>query len=182
MRYGLEVHSRLARSRSDFSADRAVNIDHGDLWVLPAAEVTSLAPLHLRKCLAALQERFEHLILVAPPLNVYSEGLVFGQLTNGVVMVLKAHATLRIAALKARQTLESNKVPLLGAVLNEAQTANPVQVWKKLPHLASALTGRKAKERREARPDGNYTGPVNGPVNNTHGSAIPILSGGDHEC
>lgn len=178
LRYGLESHSNLVNAKSDFSADRAHDTANSNLWVLPAAEMRCLTSLHLRQYLAVLQERFENLLLIAPPISLSAEGLVLGQLTDGVVLVLKAQSTRRVAALKARQILESNNVHLLGAVLNEAQPANTGSVSRKLFHLAGALSNRKSKRRRDQRPEGVYTGRAS----KTQSNAVPIFPGGDHEC
>src|SRR4051812_22880162 len=78
-----------------------------------------------RVCSSAMLERmtelrreFECVLIVAPSLNKFAVASALARPSDGVVMVISAHSTLREVARKAKQDLEAAEIPLIGAVLN----------------------------------------------------------------
>jgi receptor protein-tyrosine kinase len=98
------------------------------MWLLSsgvvAADSTNLITSdHLRQRLAELREEFGFVIIDAPPLTRYSDAMVLGQLSDGLVLVLEAESTRSEAALVVAANVRSVKVPILAAVLNKRTLA-----------------------------------------------------------
>lgn len=115
----------------------AQRIGEGNLWVLPAGSQTAqgagiLSPERLRERLGELRQQFAYVLISAPPVNLYPDALVFGRMADGVVLVLKANSTRRVAALRVKQNLESSNVRLLGAVLTERTFPIPEVLYRNL--------------------------------------------------
>lgn len=80
--------------------------------------------------LAELRAEFTFVIIDAPPLNLYADALAIGQLTDGIVVILKAESTRKEAARTAISTLRAAKVEILGAVLNQRVFPIPAAIYK----------------------------------------------------
>jgi len=93
------------------------------LWVLPAAALRDcrpgFAPDAVRRQLSVLREKFGFLLIAAPPLSIAAEGLLLGQMADGVVLNVMARSTQRAVAMKVRRSLELYNVRVLGAILND---------------------------------------------------------------
>ena len=68
----------------------------------------------------------------SPPLSTYSDGIVLGQLSDGVVMVLEANSTRREAALRVAEGLRARQIKVLGAVLNKRTFPIPEGLYHRL--------------------------------------------------
>jgi Mrp family chromosome partitioning ATPase len=107
-----------------------------NLWLAPAAALstnngsTSLADLRTR--LEALRQEFDYVLVDAPPAAVFSQTALLGQAADGIVLVLEAHATRRIAAKKTKEALEAGNVHLLGTVLNNRTFPVPEKLYRRL--------------------------------------------------
>jgi Mrp family chromosome partitioning ATPase len=112
-------------------------VDDSNLWLLPAGSLTGLSPTvlgssQMRTRLAELRNEFEYVILDAPPLSAYSDTVVLGQMADGLIMIVEANATRRATAMKVTETLRSNRVSVLGAVLNKRTYPIPSKLYKML--------------------------------------------------
>jgi Mrp family chromosome partitioning ATPase len=108
-----------------------------NLWLLSSGTLAVdspnlLASEQLRGRIAQLREEFDFVILDAPPLNRYSDGVVLGQLSDGLVLVIEANTTRREAAAAVKESLLSAKVPILAAVLNKRTFPIPQSIYKML--------------------------------------------------
>lgn len=108
-----------------------------NLWLLPAGapaqDSTVLLNSHrMRERVRELRQEFGYLILNAPPLTAFADGMVLGGMADGVVLVLEANSTRREAALRVTENLRTTKVPVLGAVLNNRTFPIPAAVYKRL--------------------------------------------------
>ena len=115
----------------------ARSIGPHNLWLLPAgvtgqASTILLNTERLRDRLAELREEFDYLVITAPPLNVFADGMVLGGLVDGVVLVLEADATRREAAVRVTEGLRDSRIPILGAVLNNRKFPIPAALYKRL--------------------------------------------------
>jgi polysaccharide biosynthesis transport protein len=109
----------------------------GNLWLLPAnsrtAEAEAIASLdRARDQISKLREQFDYVLISAPPVNLSADAMVYGQLADGVILVLKAGATRRAAAMKAKESLEASNVRLLGAILSERTFPIPEAFYRML--------------------------------------------------
>jgi len=107
------------------------------LWLLPAgAPVEDFAVLlnsdRMKERIAELRQEFDYLILSAPPVGRFSDGMLLGRLVDGVVLILEANATRREAALRVTESLKAMNIPVLGAVLNNRTFPIPAAVYKRL--------------------------------------------------
>lgn len=82
--------------------------------------------------ISGLPAEFAHVVISAPPVGLYSDAALLAQRTDGIVLVLEANATRRIAALKAKQALMGCNVRVLGTVLNNRTYPIPEKVYRLL--------------------------------------------------
>ena len=88
------------------------------------------------QALAALGERFAHIVIDTPPMLGVSDTLVLAPRVEGVILVLRHGHTGRDAAQRAVQMLGSVRARLLGVVLNHADvrtTAAGYQYYQREP-------------------------------------------------
>ena len=109
----------------------------GNLWLLSSGALTPYSPLllsgvRMKERIAELRREFEFLLIDAPPLNSFADGIALGQLVDGVVLILEANTTRREVALRVTESLKANKIPVLGAVLNNRTFPIPDAVYKRL--------------------------------------------------
>jgi capsular exopolysaccharide synthesis family protein len=74
--------------------------------------------------LRQLRERYETIIMDAPPLNLVTDGALMGAASDGVLMVVRAGVTHRDAVTYALDQLGAVRAPLLGTVLNDVHGAS----------------------------------------------------------
>jgi capsular exopolysaccharide synthesis family protein len=124
--FGVTNHHGLTDSLRTSGSIRgfAKNLRLPNLWLLScgslAADSSVLINSELMKTrIAELRKEFDYVLIDSPPLNTYSDGIVLGQLSDGLVMVLEANATRREAALRVADGLRAKQVRVLGAVLNK---------------------------------------------------------------
>jgi Mrp family chromosome partitioning ATPase len=108
-----------------------------NLWLLSAGALAAdspslLASEHLRERLEELRQGFDFVIIDAPPLIRYSDAVVLGQLSDGLILVLEADATRRESASAVAATLRSAKVPILAAVLNKRTFPIPEKIYSRI--------------------------------------------------
>ena len=108
-----------------------------NLWLLSAGTVAVDSPNlltsdHLKLRLDQLREEFDSVIIDAPPLTSYSDAVVLGQLSDGLVLIIEAESTRREAASAVAENLRSLKVPILAAVLNKRTFPIPERIYSRL--------------------------------------------------
>jgi capsular exopolysaccharide synthesis family protein len=108
------------------SEDNLCLLSTGKLAVDSANLLTSD---RLRERLIELRQVFDFVIIDAPPLTRYSDAVVLGQLSDGLVLVIEADATRREAAAVAAANLRSVNVPILAAVLNKRTYPIPEKIY-----------------------------------------------------
>jgi MinD-like ATPase involved in chromosome partitioning or flagellar assembly len=79
-----------------------------------------------------LPPEFAYVVINAPPVGMYSDAALLGQWADGVVLVLEANSTRRVAARKAKQALEAANVRVLGTVLNNRTFPIPEKIYRML--------------------------------------------------
>jgi Mrp family chromosome partitioning ATPase len=77
---------------------------------------------------------YDYVVLDAPPLREFADGILLGRLSDGVVIVVQAEVTEKNELARAREQLEGAGVPLLGVVLNRTRDAIPALLK---PYLSS---------------------------------------------
>ena len=109
------------------------------LFVIPAGPVpTNPAELlfspRFTQALAALGERFAHIVIDTPPLLGVSDTLVLAPRVEGVILVLRHGHAGRDAAQRAVQMLGSVRARLLGVVLNHADVRSTAAGYQYYHH------------------------------------------------
>jgi capsular exopolysaccharide synthesis family protein len=131
--YGLADALRKEGPVRDF----AKSLRPGNLWLLScgsaASESTGLLNSEKMKArLHELREEFDYVLIDAPPLSIYADAVALGQLADGIVLVLEAHATKREAAVRVAESLRAKNVQILGAVLNKRTFPIPESLYRLL--------------------------------------------------
>ncbi len=108
-----------------------------NLWLLSSGSLQDdslnlLTSERIKERMAELRNEFSFVLIDAPPLNAYADGMAIGRLTDGVVLVLEANATRREAALRVTESLRTAKIPVLGAVLNKRTFPIPAALYKRI--------------------------------------------------
>jgi capsular exopolysaccharide synthesis family protein len=108
-----------------------------NLWLLSSGTLAIDSPNllsseQLRARLDELRQEFDFVIIDSPPLNRYSDAVVLGQLSDGLVLVIEANSTRREAASAVAESLRSAKVPILAAVLNKRTFPIPEKIYSLL--------------------------------------------------
>jgi len=86
----------------------------------------------LRSSLRDVRKEFAYILIDAEPVGHQTDAAALGQATDGVVLVLEANTTRRVAALSAKEALDAAGVRLLGTVLNNRTFPIPENLYRKL--------------------------------------------------
>jgi len=111
---------------------------HGEnLWLIPSGSgaehsVGLLHSDHIKKRIDDLRQEFDYVLVDAPALNSYSEGLALGQFADGLVLVLQANSTRRDVSARIAERLHASQVNILGAVLNKRRFPIPNFLYRRL--------------------------------------------------
>lgn len=68
-----------------------------------------------------LKEKYDYVILDAPPVNLLSDALVIGQKSDGIVFIIRAGITTHESLRKALSSAEVLDIDILGIVLNGSE-------------------------------------------------------------
>jgi hypothetical protein len=119
----------------DWLRDSALQLSK-KLWLVPPdvflRNEKALSAVWLRRRLDELRLAFDYTIFHAPPAGQSSDPLLLGHLCDGVVLVLTAGSTRRVAARKAKERLYSANAPLLGTVLSDRKFPIPERIYRRL--------------------------------------------------
>lgn len=72
----------------------------------------------MKNMLATLAERYDHILIDAPPIMNVTDAVILSRLVDGVIMVVHGGRSSRDAVRRARQELESVGAKIFGVVLN----------------------------------------------------------------
>jgi len=107
-----------------------------NVWLAPASAIGtdngSVSVSDLQARLEALRREFDYVLVDAPPAALHSHTALLGQAADGIVLVLEANTTRRIAAKKTKEALEAGNVRLLGTVLNNRTFPVPEKLYRRL--------------------------------------------------
>jgi polysaccharide biosynthesis transport protein len=104
--------------------------DVPNLYVLPCGPIPPNPSelLHTDRFAAVLADcakLYDRIILDSPPTSAVTDPAVLGNLSDGVVLVVKAGETTRESAMHARRQLAGAKARLFGVVVNAIDFSNP---------------------------------------------------------
>jgi len=95
-----------------------------NLWALPSGGVDDashglLYSADVNALLRRLRREFDLILIDTPPMMLYADGRVLGQMSDGVVMVVRANTRSREELQTAYARLLQDQIPLLGTILND---------------------------------------------------------------
>lgn len=79
-----------------------------------------------------LRAKFAYVLIDVPALSLHEDGLLLGQQSDGIVLVLEAGMTRRQVAVSLVAQLRTSGTPILGAVLNKRDFPIPSGIYKRL--------------------------------------------------
>ncbi len=79
-----------------------------------------------------LRKEFEYSVIQAPAAGAHRQAALLGQLCDGVVLVLKANSTRRLAAQKTKELLSAAQVEVLGTILCDRTFPIPESLYRRL--------------------------------------------------
>jgi capsular exopolysaccharide synthesis family protein len=91
-----------------------------------------LTSTRMKTRLHELRSLFDYVLIDTPAINCSKEAIVLGAVSDGVVLVLKAHSSRKETARNAVQEFQTAKVRMLGAVLNQRKFPIPEAIYNKL--------------------------------------------------
>jgi len=116
----------------DASHQLCDNLWHVPLDVFLGLDENGFSAAYVRRRLADLSLEFDYIVIQGPAAGLHSEAALLGHLCDGVVLVVEANFTRRLAAQKVKESLCRAKVRLLGAVLTERTFPIPEEIYKRL--------------------------------------------------
>lgn len=105
----------------------------GNLWLVPAGkdgDQGNTAKLH--SYLGQVRREFEYSIVEGPPAGESNEATAMAQFADGIILVLSAHRTRRIAARRVKEMLEAAQGRILGTVLSDRMFPVPEGIYRRL--------------------------------------------------
>jgi Mrp family chromosome partitioning ATPase len=115
--------------------DFAVPLGGKNLWLVASGLVKpgfSPSMERYRERFAELRKAFDYILISAPALSRETEATFIGQLADGVVLIVEANQTRRETVRRAKEQLESARVQLLGAVLDQRTFPIPDKLYQRL--------------------------------------------------
>src|SRR4051794_34165374 len=100
-----------------------------NVWTLPSADAGSLNGPSLCTYMAEVRRDFEYSIVAAPAASL-SKTLELARFADGIILVLSAQKTRRVAALRVKNALA--KARLLGTVLSDREFPMPASLYRRL--------------------------------------------------
>jgi Mrp family chromosome partitioning ATPase len=109
----------------------------GNLWIITCGgeAINPQVPLNsdrMRVRFDELRRQFDYILINAPSISTTAQLTQFGQLSDGVIFVVKANSTRRGTTKQLKESLEELRVRVLGVVLNDRTFPIPDSVYRKL--------------------------------------------------
>ncbi len=110
-------------------------IPEPDLWLIPSGKAASQLRFPamadgLRVRIEELRETFKYVVIHSGPLRMETSAMLLSRWTDGVVLVLEANATRKVAARRAKEILDAAGVSVLGVVLNNRTFPIPEAIYR----------------------------------------------------
>ena len=106
-----------------------------DLWLISSGNAASQLRFPamadgLRVRIEELRETFKYVVIHSGPLRMETSSMLLSRWTDGVVLVLEANATRKVAARRVKEILDAAGVSLLGVVLNNRTFPIPEAIYR----------------------------------------------------
>ena len=131
------VKSNGSGRRDDFASLRSNSHQISNhLWLVPPTSFwgneENLTAASLECTVREMRLDFDYTVLHASPAGISSEAIALGHMCDGVILVLAAHSTHRVAAQKVKEALQAANVRVLGAILSGRTFPIPESFYKRL--------------------------------------------------
>lgn len=109
--------------------------ENGNLEVLTSGTLPPnpselLSSKRLNDILADVKNKYNFIILDAPPVISVTDSIILGTKVDGVLLVVRSGKTSNDAAMKAKKLLENSKINIAGAVLNDVDLKDTYGYYK----------------------------------------------------
>ena len=107
------------------------------LWAMPGEMIWGgpdevCAAEGVGRRLTQLRSEFDGCVIQAPPAGMTGTAALLGRLSDGLILVLAAHSTRRLAAQRAQAAIRAANARLLGTVLSERTFPIPEGLYRRL--------------------------------------------------
>jgi hypothetical protein len=131
-----EVATSSTASEVDDSARNHAHRASGRLWQMSQSAFLEgcggVSAMGIENRLKKVRSDFDFTLLNLPAANQFSEALLLGHLSDGVVLVVEAHSTRRLKAQRTQDLLHGANVKILGTVLNGRRFPIPERIYRRL--------------------------------------------------
>ena len=104
-----------------------------NIWWVPASENGHRASAASMHCyMGEIRREFEYSIVEGPPVSLSNEALAMAQFADGIILLVSAQHTRRMAARKAKEALDVAHVRFLGIVLCDREFPIPEGIYRRL--------------------------------------------------
>jgi Mrp family chromosome partitioning ATPase len=86
----------------------------------------------LRSRVAELREEYSYVLIYAPSVSQHVDAALLGQVADGVILIVEWNITRRETARKAKDSLATSNVKILGAVVNNRTFPIPESLYRRL--------------------------------------------------
>jgi Mrp family chromosome partitioning ATPase len=112
-------------------------VEESGLYVMPLFQQCMLSPRTLDAAKSkdfweSLREKFDLIIIDAPPATLFPDGLAMVGLVDGVVLVVEAEQTRWQVALNVKEKIQKHGGNILGIVFNKREYYIPEFIYKRL--------------------------------------------------
>lgn len=115
----------------------AIRIAAGNLWLIPAGPTLHNGSLlmvmdRLKIRIQELRQEFDYVLINAPATDRYTDPVVLARTADGLILVIEANSTPRATIERAKASLMTAEIRLLGAVLNNRTFPIPQSIYERL--------------------------------------------------
>jgi len=121
-----------AHSLRDWAKQVSSKLWRAPLKIFTGGNGNGWPPDALSMTLRELRLEFDYTVLHGPPASISNEAALLGHLCDGVILVLEANATRKLAARRAKQMFQEANARLLGAVLSGRRFPIPEGIYHRL--------------------------------------------------
>jgi Mrp family chromosome partitioning ATPase len=130
---GLGSHT-IRKSESTLLEEKCMQLQK-NLWFAGTNLITDdngvLLPVDkLASVLGRLRTFFHYLLFDTQSMNESRDAALFGNLSDGAILVIEAGVTRKQSALRAKEFLEAASVPLIGTILNNRSFPIPESIYR----------------------------------------------------
>ena len=109
----------ISKFEQSVTKDVALNLDILTSGPTPPNPSELLASKHFRDLLVDLEGRYDFVIVDSPPINIVSDGLVFTDIINGILLILRYRKTTYSEVAEAISSVELANANLIGFIIND---------------------------------------------------------------